>query len=179
MKTLTEREKAAILYQIATGASWTDIYAIAYNGKEEDARSAKSPASTASKWKNSAKVMQFYTEQKTLIEARRKEDAEKAAQEMMKGRERTTEESERTNSNQEGEKAAKVDYNNPENRIKLYNNIIARSDNDPKTQLDAAKVLEQIQKDDRTAAKEQRQTRFYLPQTCDSCPFYAKKAGKK
>lgn len=176
---ITEREKAAIIYQLITGASWPEVYTIARNAKLEDIPSTANLASTAVRWRNSEKIRAYYDEQKTLLEAREKAQAERIRAEVMKEQETGTGESEKTNGKKGSKTGAKIDYNNPENRLQLYNDIITQAQDDPKTQLDAAKLLEQIQKDDRTAAKEQRQTRFYLPQTCDSCPFYAKKAGKR
>lgn len=179
VRPLTDREKAAILFQIITGATWEDAYIIASAERLKDIQQAKGTKQSASRWKNSVKVQEYRQQQITLMEAREKAQAERIAGEMMKGQERTTGESERTNASQPDKVSTQIDYNNPANRLKLYNDIITQAQDDPKTQLDAAKLLEQIQKDDRTAAKEQRQTRFYLPQTCDNCPFYAKKAGKK
>ena len=71
-----------------------------------------------------------------------------------------------------------VDYSDPKNRQRLYNEIIATAKDDPKTRLDAAKVFEQVQRDDREAAKAQKQSRVYLPLACHDCPLY-NKARKK
>ena len=77
------------------------------------------------------------------------------------------------------ERAAKIDYNNPEARRQLYNRIISEAADDPKTQLDAAKLIEQTQRDDRQAAQDNRVQRVYLPESCDMCPLYQKARAKK
>ena len=47
--------------------------------------------------------------------------------------------------------------------------IIAESSDDPKTQLDAIKAIQQTQRDDRQAAKDSQIQRFYTPIQCRDC----------
>ena len=71
-------------------------------------------------------------------------------------------------------KRAQIDYNDPQERKRAYNRIIQESADDPKTQLDALKVFEQLQRDDKQAAKDNQIQRFYTPLKCHSCPLWLK-----
>lgn len=173
-KTITEREKAALYYHVFGGLDdWKQLYKIAdadTDGKKE----IKYLEIYISKWKNSDKV-------KACLEELKKAKAGQLAEERIKGREEERNkagENEPTETKPQKEVARIIDYSDPKNRQHLYNEVIARSKDDPKTQLDAAKMFEQIQKDDREAAKAQKQTAVYLPLRCESCPLY-NKARKK
>ena len=173
-KTITEREKAALYYHIFGGLDgWRQLYRIAdadTDGKKE----IKYLDIYISKWKNSDKVKDFI---KTLQALK----AGQLAEERIKGREEEREKETRPEDNERTEEKTEtkiyknIDYSDPKNRQRLYNEVIARSKDDPKTQLDAAKMFEQIQKDDREAAKVQKQQRIYLPLTCYDCPLYNKR----
>ena len=88
------------------------------------------------------------------------------------------EENERTERETGKPFAANIDYYDPANQRTQINRIIAESDDDPKTQLDAIKTIQQTQRDDKQAARDQKQVRSYLPLRCESCPLYAKAAAK-
>lgn len=180
-KTLSEREKAALYYHVFGGLDdWRQLYRIAdatTDGKDE----VKFLDIYISKWKNSEKV-------KTFINELRTEQATRLAAERIKGGQEakhTSEEnetqpgeSEHTETKKDRKQVEIIDYSDPKNRQRLYNEIIATAKDDPKTRLDAAKVFEQVQRDDREAAKAQKQSRVYLPLTCHDCPLY-NKAKKK
>lgn len=173
-KYITEREKAALYYYVFGGLDdWRKIYKIAdpaTDGKTD----IKYLDTYVSKWKRSDKIQDF-------LKFLQEEKARQQIEQRNKGRE---EERNKAGGNEEikPEPEAKptriIDYSDPKNRQHLYNEVIARSKDDPKTQLDAAKMFEQIQKDDREAAKAQKQTAVYLPLRCESCPLY-NKARKK
>lgn len=167
-KKLTEREKAAlIMYVYGYCQDWRKLYAIAVDTSHDLALRDINIAVYASRWKNTAKVREFLAKEKERREIWLGKERERIAGEIR----------EQTDSVcTEKEKRAKitnfVDYSDPDNRKQLYNQVIAASIDDPKTQLDAAKMFEQIQRDDKQAAREQRQVRAYLPITCDICPLY-------
>ena len=173
-KRITEREKAVLYYHVfADVDDWRLLYKLA-DPSTDGQTEPKFLDVYTSKWKNSEKV-------KKALQEIIKQKADNDAEERNKGREeerKRREESERTETENDNEKQIKIDYSDPRNRQRLYNEVIASSKNDPKTQLDAAKMFEQIQKDDREAAKAQKQTRVYLPIRCESCPLYLKKVTK-
>lgn len=173
-KIITEREKAALYYHIFGGLDdWKQLYKIAdadTDGKKE----IKYLEIYISKWKNSDKVKTFLSELQAL-------KAGQLAEERIKGREEEKNkavESEHTETKPQKEVVKIIDYSDPKNRQNLYNQIIADAKDDPKTRLDAAKVFEQVQRDDREAAKAQKQSRVYLPLSCFNCPLY-QKANRK
>lgn len=173
-KLLTEREKAALYYHVFGGLQdWRTIYKVA-DAKTDGKQEIKFLDIYISKWKNSDKVRRF-------IETLQKQKADNEAEERNKGRTQERErreESEHTGGEEKPKVSQIIDYSDPKNRQHLYNRVIAEAKNDPKTQLDAAKMFEQIQKDDREAAKAQKQNRVYLPLRCYECPLYQKAAKK-
>ena len=73
------------------------------------------------------------------------------------------------NERTETETKNRIDYYDPANQRKQINRIIAESSDDPKTQLDAIKAIQQTQLDDRQAAKDSQIQRFYSPIQCREC----------
>lgn len=173
---LTDQEKAAICFAVLEGVDdWKQLYYIAAGITGKEAANVKYIDNYVSKWKTSEKVKIYLDEVKARLAIRDEDNKRQGAQE-----ERTKQaaESERTPSGEAGKMSGVVDYSDPANRKRLYNSVIARSKDDPRTQLDAAKLFEQIQKDDREAARTQKVVRSYLPIRCNSCPLYIKAAEK-
>ena len=175
---LTNRERAAILLHAAgLEDDWTELYFIAEDKSRKDAESVKFVAASVSRWKNSDKIKNCLSEFRKLL-ADREADARTEGRE--EGRRTEAERMERgggsepTESNRRREFAAPVDYYDPENQRKQINRIIQESSDDPKTQLDAIKAIQQTQRDDKQAARDQKQVRAYLPQRCETCPLYLK-----
>lgn len=169
-----DREKAAIIYHLYAGCNdWQRIYIIAHDGEQRKIAQDKYLTQNASRWKRSAKIQALLSEltkQKVVQEADREREIEKKARE-----------SERKKMNAEQGKPDIIDYSDPANRRKLYNEVIRDAADDPKTRLDAAKVFEQIQRDDKQAAREQQTQRFYTPKQCEGCEIkaaFAKLTGK-
>ena len=164
-KILTEREKAAIYYHVYGGCEdWRLLYCIAYDAPVEIPEKDNYLFDKCSKWKRSPKVQNFLNQirdQKAVKENRIKEAA---ALDAIRDGECVRKEKTRNNS-------VLVDYSNPENQRKKLNELV-NSASDPGEALDALKVIISGQRDDRQAAKEQRQVRAYLPITCESCPLY-------
>ncbi len=173
---INDSEKAAI-FALAAGIldTWKTAFLAAEAGKPSG-RKAESLNTTVTRWKHSAKVQTFYEYSLRLL-ADRDSDARQ------RGREEAAKmmEEEKTAGENESVKRARpavVDYNNPDARRQLYNKIISESVDDPRTQLDAAKVIEQLQRDDRQAAQDNKVQRAYLPVNCQICPMYQKRKEK-
>ena len=176
-KEINDREKAAIFYHVFAGVDdWRTLYKIA-DPKTDRPEGIKFFDTYVSKWKNSDKIKAYLQEVQEL-KARQQLQQREIGQKEQIEREQKAVEGEHTESKPERKQAKIIDYSDPKNRQQLYNNVIARSQDDPKTQLDAAKMFEQIQKDDREAAKLQKVQRVYLPIVCSDCPLYLK-ARKK
>lgn len=178
---LTNREKAA-LYAKAAGLfdDWVDVYRIASEKSTKEINDIKFLSSSVSRWKNVPEIAQYYEDCVKRIndqaadqrQQAREDERRKVLDELHAGESVCSE-------TKEGVKVARIiDYSDPENRKRLYNDVIAKSKDDPKTQLDAAKMFEQIQKEDKQAAREQKQVRFYLAQRCSECPLYEKARQK-
>jgi len=169
-KTLTERETAVLYYHVfADVQDWKKLYLLA--DPETDPDKIKYLDTIVSRWRNSEKIkkaLQMIQDQKTIQEERQKE---KGRQEE---RNKDRENNDRSETGTETHKNKNIDYSDPRNRQKLYNEVIANSGDDYKTKLDAAKVFEQIQRDDREAAKAQKQSKIYLPLRCEQCALYQK-----
>ena len=163
MKEITMREKAAIaLYLMDDKISPSDLFIVASDKSTQDVGRMKYLASSATHWFQQNRVQEYLRTQQLRQEDKRSQERSRIAAEMQ---------SQGHNSPQP---TGRIDYSDPKNRQRLYNDVIARSGDDPKTQLDAAKMFEQIQKDDREAAKAQRQASVYLPLTCSKCNLYLK-----
>lgn len=182
---ITNRERAAILL-LLTGFinDWKECYLIAEDKSRKDAENVQYIASAISKWKNSGKITKAVEQMTRFLSDLRAEERNRARAEALQ----TEEEKRRTEENggggnvrTDGERrraiVQNVDYSNPENQTKKLNELINTA-NDPGEALDALKVLISTQKDDKQAAREQKQVRAYLPLMCQQCPLY-EKARKK
>ena len=179
---INARQKAAV-FALAAGilADWTECFIAASENRTKEAEKVAATFSNVSHWKSSKKIRDYYDECRERIardQARiqlqgieeGKREAKKESEE-----ETTTGENERTKTKRP---AAIVDYYDPANQRTQINRIIAESGDDPKTQLDAIKAIQQTQRDDKQAARDQKQVRSYLPLRCESCPLYAKARAK-
>lgn len=160
---ITDREKAAIA---ALKLGLLPDSRSAYIAAEDKPAKDVNPVgikTLVSRWINSDKVKQYGDYIERLLSDRDADARERGRREAETGR--RAEDSERTPS-----KPGKlVDYSDPANRKQLYNEVIRDASDDPKTRLDAAKVFEQIQRDDRQAAKDSQIQRFYSPIQCRDC----------
>ena len=178
MKDITIREKAAIqLYLSQDGKiSPSELYRVAYSESLEKVNALKDLPACANRWFHGKKVQDYLLTEKLKQEDKRKTERELIEAEILGRVQESNPDANITNMN------GVVDYSNPDNRRKLYTAIINKSVDDPKTQLDAAKMFEQIQKDNREAAStHQKHVRYYLPLRCESCVLYrkAKEAREK
>ncbi len=181
---ITTRERAA-LAALALGLvdSWRECYIIGMNRSREDYERLSDKNMPVTRWKQSARVVQAYEDMQKMIAGKladaRREGYDKAVEELT----RQADEEQRNNGvstdGKPANKLALIDYSDPNNRKRLYNEVIRDAKSDPKTRLDAAKVFEQIQRDDKQAAREQKQVRAYLPLNCSDCPLYQKAREKR
>lgn len=188
MKKATPREKTAV-FALMSGYidTWEEAYLIASQKSEKDAATVKYLKSSVTHWKQHPEIAQAVQEAKTFLSKRDEATATRIREELKPAQQPRQEEGkqEEENENTAGEsnrtqkrKPAPIDYNNPEARRQLYNRIISEAADDPKTQLDAAKLIEQTQRDDRQAAQDNKIQRVYMPVTCQTCPIFEKARTK-
>ena len=167
MKRATEKEKA-IIFAFAAGfiPSWKEAYILS---RETPTESVNSLA-TVTRWKQREDIRNAYNYAIAFLSKRDEEIKEKALREASKGEPETPGDNVSTKTRQ----ASKLDYYDPANQRKTINAIIEAAKDDPKTQLDAIKAIQQTQRDDRQAAKDQQTQRIYSPLRCYDCPLHAK-----
>ena len=174
-KILTQPEKAAICLHVFGGVDdWTQLYMIALQTYGQKKEPHKFVDTYVSKWKNSTKVKNYIEQLKIKI-------VEQTTAARIEGREegKKTAESERINNAMRGGNSGPVDYYDPKNQRTQINRIIAQAQDDPKTQLDALKAIQQTQREDKQAAKDNKIQRFYTPVPCSSCPLMEKAKKKR
>ena len=174
---ITDREKAAILALIMGVIPDAKTAYMIADKKGAENQTETSLKSMISRWTRSQKYKSF-ADYVTRLLADRETDA----------RRRGREEAERSfynNGDQDGRsertdkpQKTQIDFYDPKNQRKQINRIIQEAADDPRTQLDAIKAIQQTQRDDRQAAKDNQIQRFYLPIRCAGCPLY-QKAQKK
>lgn len=176
----TEREKA-VIFSLAAGYidSWQKAFILSRDYSIKQAEEIKSLAPTVTRWKQREEIQNAYNYAVTALNLRDEETARKAREEASKKEEEETGPQLAGDSNRtRPAKAGKIDYYNPDNQRRTINAIIDRSQDDPKTQLDAIKTIQQTQRDDRQAAKDNQIQRYYTPVTCKICPLYQKRQKK-
>lgn len=166
----SEREKA-ILFALAAGQladGWKEAFILSSQKPEKDVTNQKNIATSAERWRRRPEILKAYESALKAVQDLKEENGPRTDEET---RAQLAGDSNRTRP----AKAGKIDYYNPENQRRTINAIIDRSQNDPKTQLDAIKTIQQTQRDDRQAARDNQTQRFYTPITCKICPFYKKR----
>lgn len=160
MVNLAPLEKIAI--QAATTQArpdWNELYLLSHPESK-----AATVGSIASRWKNSARVQQYFQEINEQQETRIKKRIAAAI-----------EEDRRSNEPKQPERARDVsgliDYSDPAQQRRKLNELVNTAE-DTKEALDALKTIIATQKDDRDAARERKQVTTYLPVRCNSCPLY-------
>lgn len=183
-KYTTDREKAAIYYHIFAGVDdWETLYLLASDSSINEARMSKHLDTYVSRWKRSFKIQELIKEirdQRVNIEAAAMAKGIQEAEIKAETENRNQDNDNGdgigdTQSTQNGRKRAFVDYTQPENQRRKLNELVNRA-TDAGEALDALKVIISGQKDDRQAAKDQKQVRVYLPLVCSDCPLYEKAA---
>ena len=173
----TDREKA-ILFVLAAGqlpGGWKQAYILSAQKPEEEITAQKAINTTVSRWKNRPDIIAEYQNAVKIFQTL---TATKPATDKTQTDSRTDDnqgnrDGDSESTNKRGRPA--VDYYSPEAQRRTINAIIDRSQDDPKTQLDAIKAIQQTQRDDRQAAKDNQIQRFYTPVTCNLCPMYQKR----
>ena len=164
---ITNREKCAIIaYYLGFLPDWKTAYICAEDKAVKDCN-PKGLDTLTSKWKNSEKVQRFGEYIQRYL-------ADRDADARQRGREEARGQGVGESEHPQTKPKTAIDYSNPKERQKQLNTIIASSQDDPKTQLDAIKVFETIQREDKQAAKDNKIQRFYTPITCKECAIYQK-----
>lgn len=181
---VTPRQKAALFALAAGLMDWKEAYIAAHEGRTTEAREAAKQYANITHWKGRKRIQDYYAECVEMITRERtaqflkgEESGLNKAGERMNENER--EDSDRPDTKPRKQSAALIDYSDPTNRKRLINEVIRDASDDPKTRLDAAKVFEQQQRDDKQAAKDNQIQRFYTPVTCRECPIKAAFAEKR
>lgn len=175
----TEREKA-VIFAFAAGYidSWQKAFILSRDYPIKQAEEIKSIAPTVTRWKQREEIQNAYNFALSALNLRDEETARKAREETGRKEEEENKDTDGDSNRTKGKKAGHLDYYNPENQRRTINAIIDKAQDDPKTQLDAIKAIQQTQRDDRQAAKDNQIQRFYTPVTCKICPFKAQKGQK-
>lgn len=172
-KAITDREKAAILaYKLGLIQDQRSAFIAAEDSTIKDAANRKSIDTLSSRWFKCEKIANFSAYIDRLL-------ADRDADARQRGRDEALTmdkpgESDRTDNQRRGP----VDFYDPANQKRQINRIIQEAKDDPKTQLDAIKAIQQTQRDDRQAARDQKQVQAFLPIRCNLCPLYLKKRQK-
>lgn len=176
----TEREKA-ILFALAAGniKDWKTAYILSSQKPEETLRRQKALNSSVTRWRQRDEIKLYFREAQKEIEQMKdfyQNEGREEARKMMERKEGG--ESEHTETQKKTQKDKNLDFYDPANQRRQINQIIQQAQDDPKTQLDAIKAIQQTQRDDRQAAKDNKIQRFYVPVTCKTCPLMEKAAKK-
>lgn len=174
MKRATGREKA-VIFALAAGylATWKEAYLLSRDKAEGETNPESLNNSIVTRWKQREDITNSYND--ALLFLSRRDQATRAQASKQMSEEERKEDNNRT----EIEKTPRIDYYDPANQRKQINKIIAQSQDDPKTQLDAIKAIQQTQRDDRQAAKDNQIQRFYSPLRCHSCPLHEKEEERQ
>lgn len=192
MKGLTEREKI-ILFAAAVQSLqekkilWADIYLQSRDRAADSIAKASASPTSVSTWKNSAKVQNFFQRCTTSLKSWIDELKQKAIAEYLQN--------EVTNIFSNGEKNGKengnslaggvapkfgiglanpVDFSEREEMIKALNKLAANAKDD-KAQLDALKIIADLQRfKDSAKTNTEDIKRFYMPLKCQECALYLK-----
>ena len=160
----SEREKA-VLFALAAGQleGWKQAFILSSQKSEADVSNQKNITTSAERWRRRPDIIQAF------------ERAQKYVRELIQeGRTERETETATDNVSTKTRQASRLDYYDPANQRKTINAIIEAAKDDPKTQLDAIKAIQQTQRDDRQAAKDQQTQRIYSPLRCYECPLHDK-----
>lgn len=173
MKRATEREKA-VIFALAAGyiSTWKEAYILSRDKAESETPPENLNNSIVTRWKQREDIANAYNN--ALLFLSRRDQATRAQASKQANEEDSAGESNRTKRG----KNATIDYYKPENQRRTINEIIDKAQDDPKTQLDAIKAIQQTQRDDRQAAKDNQIQRFFTPISCHICPLYQKRNKK-
>ena len=173
----TDREKAALLaYRLGIIPDAKTAYIAAEDKAAADV-AAKSINSYVSRWINSDRVKQIISYFDRLLADRDADARERGREEEERRKYKTGKnagDNERTDGKPGARLAKEIDFYDPANQRTQINRIIREAADDPKTQLDAIKAIQQTQRDDKQAARDQKQVRSYLPLRCNDCPLMIK-----
>ena len=168
----SEREKA-ILFALAAGQladGWREAFILSSQKPEKEVTGQKNIATSAERWRRRPEILKAYEKALAAVQEMKEEGKTEGGETgpALAG------ESERP----KDKRPSRLDYYDPANQRRTINAIIDKAQDDPKTQLDAIKAIQQTQRDDRQAAKDNQIQRFYMPVACRTCPFKAQKDKK-
>lgn len=199
MKGLTEREKI-ILFAAAVQSLqekkilWADLYFLSRDRAADSIAKASASPTSVSTWKNSAKVQNFMQKCKTALTTWIDELKQKAIADYLKNEvtnifgsnetgDQDGEDERNGNENGEGGGVAPkigiglsnpVDFSDRIEMIRALNRLAANAKDD-KAQLDALKIIADLQRfKDSAKTNDEDVKRFYMPLKCQECALYLK-----
>lgn len=202
MKGLTEREKI-ILFAAAVQSLqekkilWADLYFLSRDRAADSIAKASASPTSVSTWKNSAKVQNFFQKCTTSLTAWIDELKQKAINEYLQnevtnifGNDGTGNQDGEDDKNKRNENANSmaggvapkigiglansVDFSDRIEMIKALNRLAANAKDD-KAQLDALKIIADLQRfKDSAKINDEDIKRFYMPLKCQECALYLK-----
>ncbi len=199
MKCLTEREKI-ILFAAAVQSLqekkmlWADLYFLSRDRAADSIAKASASPTSVSTWKNSAKVQNFLQKCTTSLTSWIDDIKQKAIADYLQnevtnifGNDGTGESDQDGNSEINGNDrlggvapkfgiglSNPVDFSDREQMIKALNRLAANAKDD-KAQLDALKIIADLQRfKDSAKTNDEDVKRFYMPLKCQECALYLK-----
>lgn len=199
MKGLTEREKI-ILFAAAVQSLqekkilWTDIYFLSRDRAADSIAKASASPTSVSTWKNSAKVQNFLQKCTTSLTTWIDELKQKAITNYLQNEVTNIFSNDGTGESDQdgtGEKngngmaggvapkfglglSNSVDFSDREEMIKALNKLASNAKDD-KAQLDALKIIADLQRfKDSARTNDEDIKRFYMPLKCQECTLYLK-----
>lgn len=199
MKGLTEREKI-ILFAAAVQSLqekkilWADLYFLSRDRAADSIARASASPTSVSTWKNSAKVQNFLQKCTTSLTAWIDDLKQKAIKDYLQNEVTNifgNDETGGSNQDGNGEKngdgtvggvapkfgiglSKPVDFSDREQMINALNKLAANAKDD-KAQLDALKIIADLQRfKDSAKANDGDIKRFYMPLKCQECTLYLK-----
>jgi len=170
MSQLSELEKIALSWAatLEAGPDWWKLYEVTHPVRKSEILTA----GVVSAWKRSARIANYFEEQKRNFAARVDAIRQEERERITGATEQET--SEAGNNNEIG---AKFDFSD-RGQLLQYLNRVANTSKDEKRRFEALKLLadlQQFKKDDPNGGEIQR---FYTPLACQDCPLYLKQKEK-
>lgn len=175
-KTLTDTERASLIYKVVTGSEdWKLLYQIANGIDKYNSLTDKTKAKAVSTWKNSTRIVEGL---KSIEYEHRRKEEEKRGQ--------ITEEikskfqgggTETTNRDTKGEFTEKTNFLDRDEFLQFLNTR-ANQITDDKLRNDILKMLsDNLRYKDTERDENNEIQRFYTPVTCENCEIYKRCKG--
>lgn len=172
-KTLTDTERASLIYKVATDSEdWKLLYQLAHGIDKYNSLTDKTKQKAVSTWKNSIKIVEGL--KSIEYEFRRKEEEQRNQITEEIRNQIAGEETEPTKKATKGANTKETDFLNRDEFLKFLNTR-ANEITDDKLRNDILKMLsDNMRYKESEKDEEQEIQRFYTPKTCELCEIYNK-----